>query len=135
MKKILSQQKCENGMSPEFLEALRLVEEYDRQRPKLIKEFRIYYDEEGKITMYCETAHPLDTNYIVIDNPDVFFKTNTGRLRVINGELKVVDTKPTRTHLAKSCTGQPVVRGMAALALEPKEQYQDIEYYDRKTID
>lgn len=122
-------------MSPEFLEALRLVEEYDRQRPKLIKEFRIYYDEEGKITMYCETAHPPDTNYIVIDNPDVFFKTNTGRLRVINGELKVVDTKPTRTHLAKSCTGQPVVRGMAALALEPKEQYQDIEYYDRKTID
>jgi len=121
-------------MNPEILEALRLVEEYDRRRPKLITEFRIYYDEEGQVTMYCETAHPADTNYIVIENPDVFFKTNTGRLRVINGELTVVDTKLTRTHLAKSTTGQPVVRGMAALALEPKEQYQDIEYYDRKTI-
>jgi hypothetical protein len=120
-------------MSPEFLEALRLVEEYDRQRPKFIKEFRIYYDEEGQVTMYCETAHPPDTNYIVIDNPDVFFKTNTGRLRVANGELKIVDPKLTRTHLAKSNTGQPVVKGMAALALEPNEQYPNIEYYDRTT--
>lgn len=121
-------------MSPEILEALRLVEEYDRQRPKLVKEFRIYYDEEGQVTMYCEIDHPADTNYIVIENPDVFFKTNTGRLRVINGELKVVDTRPTRTHLAKSHAGQPVVRGIAALALKPTEEYQDIEYYDRKTI-
>jgi hypothetical protein len=121
-------------MSPEFLEALRLVEEYDSQRPKFVKEFRIYYDEEGQVTMYCETDHPPDTNYIVIDNPDVFFKTNTGRLRVINGELKIVDPNLTRTHLAKSNIGQPVVKGMAALALEPAEQYQDIEYYDRKTI-
>ena len=121
-------------MNPEILEALRLVEEYDRQRPKLITEFRLYYDEEGQVTMYCETDHPADTNYIVIDNPDVFFKTNTGRLRVINGELKVIDTKLARTHLAKSTTGQPVVKGIASLALEPNEQYQNIEYYDRKTI-
>jgi hypothetical protein len=55
-------------------------------------------------------------------------------LRVINGELKIVDTKLTQTHLAKSNTGQPVVKGIAALALTPTEQYQDIEYYDRKTI-
>jgi hypothetical protein len=60
-------------MNPEILEALRLVEEYDRRRPKLITEFRIYYDEEGRVTMYCETDHPADSNYIVIDNPDVFF--------------------------------------------------------------
>ena len=121
-------------MNPEILEALRLVEEYDRQRPKPITEFRIYHNEEGWVTMYCETAHPDDTNYIVIDNPDVFFKTNTSRLRVINGELKIIDTRPTRTHLAKSTTGQPVVRGMAALALTPTEEYQDIEYYDRTTL-
>jgi hypothetical protein len=121
-------------MNPELLEALQLVEEYNRQRPVLITEPRIYYDKEGQVTMYCETAHPPDTNYIVIDNPDVFFKTNTSRLRVINGELKIIDTKITRTHLAKSNTGQPVVRGLAALALAPNEQYQDIEYYDRKTI-
>jgi hypothetical protein len=121
-------------MNPEFLEALRLVEEYDRQRPKLITEFRVYYDEEGRVTMYCETAHPPDTNYIVIDNPDMVFKTNTSRLRVIDGELKVIATELIRTHLAKSNSGQRVVKGMAALALEPAEEYQDIEYYDRKTI-
>jgi len=121
-------------MNPEILEALQLVEEYNRQRPKLITEFRLYYDEEGRVTMYCETDHPADTNYIVIDNPDMFFKTNTSRLRIIDGELKVINTKLVRTHLAKSRTGQPVVKGIASLALEPNEQYQDIEYYDRKTI-
>lgn len=120
-------------MSPEFLEALRLVEEYDRQRPKFVKEFRLYHNEDGEVTGYCETDHPPETNYIVIDNPDVFFKTNTSRLRVIDGELKIVDVKIIKTRLTKSNTGQPVVRGMAALALEPGEQYPHTEYYDKTT--
>lgn len=120
-------------MSPEFLEALKLVEEYDRQRPKQVIEYRLYYDQDGCITMYCETDHPSEGNYVVIDNPDIFFKNNTGRLKVINGELKIVDVKITETRLAKSTTGQPVVRGMAAVALEPNEQYSQIEYYDRTT--
>ena len=120
-------------MSPEFLEALRLVEEYDRQRPKPVIEYRLYYNEAGEVTMYCEVDHPAEGNYVVIDHPDVFFKNNTGRLRVINGELKIIDVKLVETRLTKSTTGQPVVRGMAAVALEPGEQYPQIEYYDRTT--
>lgn len=121
-------------MSPEFLEALKLVEEYDKQRPKQVIEYRLYYDETGCITMFCETNHPADTNYIVIDNPDVFFKTNTSLLRVVDGKLKILPSQPAHyLGLQKSTTGQPVVKGMAALALEPNEHYQDIEYYDRKT--
>jgi hypothetical protein len=63
----------------------------------------------------------------------VFFKTNTSRLRVVNGELKIVDIKIIKTRLAKSNCGQAVVRGTAALALEPGEQYPTTEYYDRTT--
>ena len=135
MKKILSQQKCENGMSPEFLEALRLVEQYDRARPKFVKEFRVYHNKCGEVTGYCETDHPPDTNYIVIENPDVVFRTNTSKLRVVDGELKIIEPKLTRTRLAKSHTGQLVVQGIAALALEPGEQYSNTEYYDRTTND
>lgn len=135
MKKILSQQKCENGMSPEFLEALRLVEEYDRARPEFVKEFRVYYNEFGEVTGYCETDHPPDTNYIVIENPNVVFGTNTSKLRVVDGELKIIEPKLTRTRLAKFHTGQLVVQGIAALALEPGEQYSNTEYYDRTTND
>jgi hypothetical protein len=98
-----------------------------------VKEFRVYYNESGEVVMYSETDHPPGTNYVVIDNPDVFFKTNTSKLRVIDNQLKVVDIRPERTRLTKSQSGQAVVRGMAAMALEPNEQYADTEYYDRTT--
>ena len=121
-------------MNPEFLEALKLVEEYDQQRRQLSVEYRLYYDNDGYITGFCEVDHPADTNYIVIDNPDLYFKNNTILLRVVDGKLKVLDTQPTGyTGLKRSTTGQRVVKGHAALALTLDEEYQDIEYYDRKT--
>ncbi len=121
-------------MSPEFLEALRLVEEYDRQRPKSQIEYRLYYNSEGCITGYCETNHPPDTNYIVLDNPDLYFRTNTMSLRVIDKQLKIIDTNPPdRQRLAKSSQGQAVVAGIAALALNPDETYDYVEYYGRPT--
>lgn len=121
-------------MSPEFLEALRLVAEYDQQRPQQVIEYRLYYDDAGCVTMFCETNHPADTNYIVIDNPDVFFKNNTTLMRVVDGKLKILDAQPKHyMGLERSNTGQRVVRGMAALALAADEEYQDVEYYDRKT--
>jgi hypothetical protein len=121
-------------MSPEFLEALKLVEEYDRQRPKQIIEYRLYYDVTGCVTMYCETDHPQQGNYIVIDNPDVFFKNNTSLMRVVDGKLKILSSQPAHyLGLRRSNTGQRVVKGIASLPLEHNEEYQDVEYYDRKT--
>ena len=120
-------------MNPDIIEAFRMVEEYDRARPKLIKEFRVYYNEHGEVTGYCETDHPQDTNYVVIQNPDMVFHTNTDKLRVVNGELKIIEPRLTKTRLTKAHAGQAVVRGIAALALEPGEQYSATEYYDRTT--
>ena len=120
-------------MSPEFLEALRLVEEFNQQRPTDTIEYRLYYDEDGAITGFSESNHP-PGNYIVVDSPDVFHKNNTYLLRVVNQQLKIIDPhRAMQVKLHKSTSGQQVVKGMAAIALEPAEIYQDIEYYDRKT--
>jgi hypothetical protein len=121
-------------MSPEFIEALKLVEQYDQQRPKHKVEYRLYYDADGRITGYCEVDHPDDPNFIVIDNPDVYFKTNTEMLRVVNGQLKKISLlAPEKRLLIKSLSGQPVVANKASIALYNNEEYNNIEYYDRPT--
>ena len=103
-------------------------------KPKQFKEPRIYYDSNGEVTMYCEVDHPAEGNYIVIDNPDIFFKNNSILMRVIDNELHIMDPRiPQRSRIIKSTKGQPVVAGHAALALAPGEQVTNIEHYDRKT--
>lgn len=121
-------------MDPEFLKALELVAEYDRQRPKSITEYRLYYNDQGEITGYCETDHPQDTQYIILENPDQYFKQNTHMLRVIDGVLVTIEkTFKTPGLLTKNNTGQPVVSGMATIAIMPNETYDKVEYYDRPT--
>lgn len=121
-------------MSQEFFEALRLVEEFDRQRPNAVDEYRLYYDHEGRVTGFSQNNHSTDTNYIVIENADMFYKNNTHLMRVVDGKLQILEVHPKLVAgLRISDSGQPVVRGFAALALEPDEIYSDIIYYDRKT--
>jgi hypothetical protein len=122
-------------MSPEFLEALELVKQFDQTRPKQTVEYRLYYNQDGEVTMYCEVDHPDTGNYIVIDHPDIFFKNNSSLMRVINGKLIILSSHmPVCGRLTKSNSGQRVVKGMAAIALTADEQYQHVEHYDRKTI-
>lgn len=116
----------------EFYKALKLVEEQDRKRLPIVKEYRIYYDENGLVTAFSEVDHPEGDNYIVIDHPDLFHKANTLLLRVIDKKLITLDVKKyDQVRLKKSTQGQPVVKGMAAVALGLNEDYLDIEYYDR----
>ncbi len=120
-------------MDPEFLKALELVAEYDRNRPKVYKEYRIYYRADGTVTGLWETDHP-GGDYIVVDDPELFNRSNTQQLRVMDGKLIKLDQKVLMTSgLVKSTTGHRVVRGHAALALDSTEEYNDVEYYDRKT--
>jgi hypothetical protein len=114
-------------MSPEELNEII-------NRPQPPKEFRLYYDDEGKITMFAESSHPEGNNYIVLTDPGEFHCTNTLLLRVKDGKLikidPVVKSKP---GLQRSNKGQRVVKGIAALMLLPTEEYTDVEYYDLKT--
>jgi hypothetical protein len=73
----------------ELVNGLKLAEEMEQQRPPVFKEYRLYYNDDGTIAGLWETNHPEGTNYVVLENPDMFHKTNTNLLRVVNGELKI----------------------------------------------
>jgi hypothetical protein len=117
----------------EFVKGLELAEEMERQRPRLVKEYRLYYNTDGTPIGLWETNHPEGDNYVVLADPDIFHRTNSNLLRVIEGELKIIDPSLTKIRqLYKGQSGQPVVKGHAALALESREEYLEIEFYDRK---
>ncbi len=113
-------------------EVARLVAEYDAQRPKLVKEYRLYYNTDGTVIGLWESSHPDGDNYIVLDDPGLFHRSNTHLLRVQNKKLVVLDPRaPLRTRLKKSTKGFQVIRGHAAVIVEDNETYSEIEYYDR----
>ena len=115
----------------ELLKAFELVAEYDRQRPQIVKEYHLYYNDDESIRGLWETDHP-EGNYIVIDNPDVFNRQPTQLLKVVDGQLTVIDPQaPQRIKLKKSNVGQAVVRGNAALVIMVDEIYSDIEHYEQ----
>jgi hypothetical protein len=115
----------------ELVKGLELAEELERNRPRLIKEYRLYYNTDGTIIGLWETGHP-EGNYIVLSDPDIFHRTNTNLLRVSNGALKIIDPHtPIRVKIKKSTQGQRVVKGHAALALTCNEEYTEIEFYER----
>jgi hypothetical protein len=120
-------------MNKEFWdEVFSLVNDYDSQRPKSIHEYRLYHDNDGKIIGLWENSFPDTTNYIVLNDPGVFFHTNTNHLRIKNNQLIVLDPRqPNRARLKKSSSGFKTVKGHAALLLESNENYELVEYYDR----
>jgi len=116
----------------EILKAFELVEEYDRQRPSLVKEYRLYYNGDGSIIGMWENGYPEGDNFVVIDHPDEFYRHPTHLIKIVDKKLTLIDPQaPVRRKLKKSNNGQATVRGHAAIPLLPGENYLDIEYYDR----
>ncbi len=112
-------------------EVFQLVAEYDNQRPCIVIENRLYYNTDGTIIGYHETNHPVGENYIVLEDPNIFFKNNTNLLRVKDKKLVVIDVKqPTKARLKKSTKGLATVKGHASLLLENNETYDMIEFYE-----
>ena len=113
-------------------EVARLVAEHDATRPKLIKEYRLYYNDDGTIIGLWENSYPDLLNYVVLEDPGIFYNSNTHLLRVRNNKLVLLDPRaPEKIRLKKSTSGMRVVKGHAAIVLEPEEQYSEVEYYDR----
>lgn len=116
----------------ELLEAFRLVEEYNLARPKLTKEPRLYYRDDGTIIGLWDMDYPDGDNYIVLEKTDAFHNNNTHNLRVKNKKLILLDCRaPNKVKLAKSQIGIMVVKGHAALVVNENEFYKEIEYYDK----
>lgn len=115
-----------------WYEVARLVAEYNAQRPKIVKEYRLYYNPDGTIIGLWENSHPAGDNYIVLEDPGMFHSLNTHLLRVQDKKLIVLDPwEPLRTRIKKSNRGFCVVRGHAALIVEQDEIHSDVEYYER----
>ena len=115
----------------ELIKGLELAEEMERNRPRVVKEYRLYYNDDGSIIGLWETGHP-EGKYIVLQDPDIFHRTNTNLLKIVDGKLKVLDpTVVQKNRLKKSIQGQAVVQGHAALALTPGETYTTVEYYEQ----
>ena len=113
-------------------EVVRLVAEHDAQRPKIVKEYRLYYNVDGTIIGLWESSHPSGDNYIVLDDPGIFYHANTLLLRVHNKKLVILDPRaPAKIRLQKSNAGFRAVKGHAGLILEQDEKYPEVEYYDR----
>ena len=116
----------------ELLKGLQLAEEMEKNRPQIIKEYRLYYNEDGSIIGMWESSHPSGDNYITINHPDEFQKHNTNLLRIVENKLVVLDPHtPIKVKLKKSFKGQPVIKGHAAIALNLDEEFIEIEYYDQ----
>jgi hypothetical protein len=115
-----------------WTEVARLVAEHDAKRPKIIQEYRLYHNTDGTVIGLWESDHPEGSNYIVLDDPGVFYSSNTLLLRVQNKKLVVLDPRaPSKTRLQKSDRGFQVVKGHAAVIVEQHETYLQVEYYDR----
>ena len=94
-------------------------------------EYRIHYNVAGEITQCTMQNHPQDSTYIVVtkEEYDTYYYYT-----VVDGKLKKIDRTPNYSvQLKKSTTGYKVVKNHAGLILEPHEDYNEIEYYDRNS--
>jgi len=115
----------------ELIKGLQIAEEQERNKIRLVKEYRLYYNDNGTIIGLWESNHPEGDNYITINHPDEYQRYNTQLLRVVNKQLKILEPHtPNKVKLVKSENGQRVVKGHAAIALGINEEYPEIEYYD-----
>tara|TARA_R110000822_G_scaffold53073_2_gene136957 strand:+ start:1738 stop:2106 length:369 start_codon:yes stop_codon:yes gene_type:complete len=120
------------NLDPELIEELKRLDA-EMNAPKPEKEYRFYYDDDGRIAMCAEIVpYPDGDKYIVVDK---LVYDNYFDYRVLNGkpERIVKEHGQIKASLVKSDSGFRVVKGNAALLLEENEEYQNTEYYDRRT--
>ena len=93
-------------------------------------EYRIHYDDSGKIIMLSHQNHP-DHNLYLIVTKDEYSDYQNYSVDIKNKKLKKLDyIQGIRVQLKKSDHGYAVVKHHAGLLIEPGEKYGNVEYYD-----
>lgn len=96
--------------------------------PQPIIEYRLHYDEDGRIYLCSQYGHPENTTYLVVDRETY---DNYSKYYVKNNSLKLLDDSAgNRVKLIRSTQGYKTVKNHAGIILEPNENYADIEFYD-----
>ena len=120
----------------DFWEEVRRLE-LANQSPDPVYEYRLYYDDRGEIT----AGIPVIVNKILPNLPKDSYLVVTleeyrdsankvvrdGRLEKKRFDIDI------QNYLIKSTKGFRVVKNNAALLINNDEQYQDTEFYDRRT--
>lgn len=120
MKKTLSAEE-------EFLKAFENIEAVEH-----VEDLRAYYDAEGKVWTFAASAYPQGDQWIAIDRK--LYETHDWHwLWVVDG--KIVERRPNYNYyfpLTPSDKGVKVVKYHASVVVEPHEEYQEVEYYERR---
>src|SRR6056300_362646 len=120
----------------DFWEEVRRLE-LANQSPDPVYEYRLYYDDRGEIN----AGIPVIVNKILPNLPKDSYLVVTleeyrdsankvvrdGRLEKKRFDIDI------QNYLIKSTKGFRVVKNNAALLINNDEQYQDTEFYDRRT--
>ena len=98
--------------------------------PKI--EYRLYYNEFGEITLGTNTVNDsMPTGDFLVVTEDEY--THYYQYKVVKGKLKVIAKDPGYVvQLEKATTGYTVVANHASLLLESSDEYNDVEYYDKR---
>jgi hypothetical protein len=93
-------------------------------------EYRLHYDEFGRIYSTSMMDHPDSQQYLVVDR-DTYYNFQKYTVDVAKKKLKkVVFDHGVRVQLKSSTQGYAVVHHHAGLILEADETYPDLEYYE-----
>lgn len=91
-------------------------------------EYRLHYDEDGKITQCTMRNHPANTMYLVVTEHEY---ANYFRYKIQNKILKLVAIDSGhRIQLIKSTSGYEVAKHHASVILQPGEHLLYTEFYD-----
>ena len=104
--------------------------------PKIIEEpfeYRIHYDEDGRIVMLTHQNHPDSIQYLIV-SADEYADYQHYYVDIEKKQLKKVAHNPgLRVQLKRSDQGSAVVKNHAGLVLEPGETSTEVDHYDNTT--
>lgn len=120
MTKILSAEE-------EFLKAFENIPNNTQQ-----EEYRAYYNEDGWITGFAGSGFPAEGSWVTIDK-ELYTTHNWDNLRLIDGKIiRQIPVYCYKFPLTRSKKGVKVVKCHANIVVEPHEDYEEVEYYDRR---
>lgn len=100
------------------------------EAPKIIPpEFRLYYDETGRVI--CYTCEKLQGNYIIIDK-DTFAESRPD-IRVVDGKISKVSHRAVISKLVHSDSGKSCASEDISIIVNDEEYDGDITYWKLET--
>ena len=93
-------------------------------------EYRLHYDDSGKIILCSHQNHPDNLQYLIVDQ-ETYANYMKYSVDVEKKKLKKVVTDPgVSVQLKRSNQGYAVVKQHAGLILEEGETWTEVEYYE-----